>query len=102
MSQDILNKELIAYIQEKYKMNEKKVNIALKVAESLYQKCKQEHYDAPKPVEWFLDETKYRNKWIEIENWFKDLPNDKFKEIFYQNDSYNIYLKFMHEHFKSS
>lgn len=95
-----LNHELITYIQEKYKINEKKATISLKVADSLHQKCVQEYYDAPKPIEWFLDEDKYKNRILEIEKWFNDLSDDKFKETFYQNDSYNVYLKFMYEQFK--
>lgn len=101
MDQDQLSQEL-RFIQDKYQMNEKKVKVALKVADSLHQKCIQEMYDVPKPVEWFLNEDKYRNKWLETENWFKDLPNDKFKDVFYHHDSYKLYMKFMHEQFKST
>lgn len=96
-----LDQELTIYIQEKFKMNDKKAKIALKVADSLHQKCLKDNYDAPKPVDWFLDEDIYKNKWLEIKNWFNDLPDDKFKELFYQNDSYQIYMKFMYDQFKS-
>jgi len=101
MTHELLTKELFTYIQEKYKMNDKKAKIVLNIAESLYQKCLQNYYDAPRPVEWFLDEDKYKNKWLEIENWFNELSDKKFKELFCENDSYNIYLKFMHDQFKT-
>ena len=100
MSQELLNQDITTYLKGKFKMDEKRITIALKVANSLHQKCLKETYDVPTPVEWFLNEKKYRDMWLENENFFKNLPNDKFKEVFYQNDSYKVYLKFMHDHFK--
>lgn len=102
MSEKVLDQELFQYVQGKYKMNDKKAKVALKVAESLCNKCQQEDIDVPKPVEWFLNEDSYRKTWSDREKWFDKLPEDNFKMIFYHNDSYKLYMKFMYDQFSAS